>query len=129
MSRLIRDQRGFVTLEHIAIAAFGLVVFTWCANLILFQYARSVTRLALDEGVRAAIVATDAGGAGPCEQAIGEALGDLLAGPMGAGINVSCEVGADRGTATAVGTIPSWVPLIETWPIEVTAVAPRPVTP
>lgn len=120
-----RREGGFVTLEHIAVAAFGLVIVTWCANIVLLQYARAVTRLALDEGVRAAVVAGDVPDITPCQKAVDAALADLLGGSMGDNIEVACMIDGDTIRAVGSGTVPSWVPGMKTWPINVTAVATR----
>lgn len=129
MNKGWRNHLGFVTLEHIAVAAFGLVIVTWCANLVLFQYARAVTRLALDEGVRAAVVAADVADPGPCQKAAEAAMTDLLGGSMGDGIVVACSVEGDTVRAVGAGSVASWVPGVGAWPIDVTAVARRPDLP
>lgn len=118
-----RRDGGFVTVEHVVVAALGLVLFTWAVNLVLLQYARAVTRLALDEGVRAGAVAIEpiAG----CEQAARAAMADLADGPLGRGITIACAADAERVRAAAAGSVTSWVPGVSRWGIEASAAAAR----
>lgn len=118
-------QRGFLTIEQIAVAGLGLVLFTWCANLVLFQYARAVTRLAVDEGARAAITVPADAGVGVCTDAATAALDDLLRGTMGQGISVACELDGEFVRASASGAVTSWVPGLTSFGFSATAVAVR----
>lgn len=118
---------GFVTLEHVMVAALGLVLFTWAVNLVLLQYARAVTRLAVDEGVRAGAVAVEPVAA--CHDAARAALADLADGPLGRGIEVTCDADSSRIRATAVGSVTSWVPGVAGFPVDAGADAAMPEGP
>lgn len=121
----MRARGGFVTVEHVAIAAFGLVLFTWAVNLVLLQYARSVTRLALDEGVRNGAVVTEDDPVARCADAASAALGDLAGGTLGAGIVVSCTADGESVRARATGAVTSWVPGVVRWRVDESAIATR----
>lgn len=113
-----------MTIEQIAVAAFGLVVFTWAANIILFQYARAVTRLAMDEGVRSAAVVGPEAARETCQTAADAAMTNLLRGPLGANISVTCAAGSDVVRATTTGSVPSWVPGLGDHAVDGGAVGP-----
>lgn len=106
-ARRLRDG-GFASLSYVVAAAFALWFFTILANLIVMQYAAGVVRLAVDEGARRGAVV----GAGfeECEEAIDQALGDLLGGEYGDRIVRSCIEDAGWMRVTATATFDGFVP-------------------
>jgi hypothetical protein len=114
-----RDERGFVTVQYVAATALSLVFLLLVANLLVNLYARGVVREALDEGVRAA-APVDAR-ASACEARAAAVLDGLLRGPIGDGVAVTCAVGPERARATAVVTLPSWLPGVPPWRFTVEA--------
>jgi hypothetical protein len=113
-----------MTVQYVAATGLTLLFLMLLANLLVNLYARAVVREALDEGVRAA-APVDAP-AGACDARANDVLDDLLRGPMGDGITVTCTVATDRSRAHADVTLRSWLPaLIPAWQFTVDASARR----
>jgi len=113
-----------MTVQYVSVTALTLVFLLLLANLLVDLYARGVVREALDEGVRAA-VPVDAP-AGACEARAGEVLDELLRGPIGDDVDVSCTVGPQRVRARATVTLRSWLPVVvPPWRFTVDASARR----
>jgi hypothetical protein len=113
--------RGFVTTQFVLAVALSLVLFVMLCNAIVYQYGRGVVRAALDEGVRSA---SRAGGTvGTCEAAAEEVRHSLLGGPVGSHVAIRCGLVADTVRATATGYLPSWLPLVPDWPVDLAASA------
>ena len=125
MNRAVnRDEHGFMTVQYVAATGLTLLFLMVLANLLVNLYARGVVREALDEGVRAA-APIDAR-ADACGARAREVLDDLLRGPMGDDISVTCDVAADRSRAHADVTLRSWLPaLIPAWHFTVDSSARR----
>lgn len=102
-----RSEAGLATVQHVLAAALAMLLFAALANLVTVQYVRGAVRAALDEGVRQGSVL--GAGAGECERRIASALGDLLAGPYGQGIDVACREDGGWIRAEATGRLPVWV--------------------
>jgi hypothetical protein len=103
------EDDGFLTAQYVVAVALSLVLLVQVANLLVVAYARGAVRAALDEGVRAAVVADPAGGT--CEQRAAEVLTDLLGGPLGAGVGpVRCATEGPLVVATADSRFAGWVP-------------------
>jgi len=119
-----RRARGFTTIQYVSVVALSLLLLVLVGNLLVDLYARGAIRDALDEGVRAAVVA--GADAGDCRARAQEVLAGLLRGPTGAAIEVSCEIDGAVVVARARGSLPSWLPfVVPAWEIDLTAVAGR----
>jgi hypothetical protein len=118
-----RDERGFLTLQFVVATGLSLVLLALVANLLVDLYARAAIREALDEGVHAA-VPVDAE-PGSCETRAREVLRDLLRGPIGDDVTITCETGALRSRGRAVVTLRSWLPVMPAWTFTVEASAHR----
>lgn len=101
------DERGSMTIQYIWAVALSLVFLVVVANLVAFQYGRGVVRGALDEGVRVGSRATAA--AAECQARAQQVLDQLLAGPLGDDVSVSCRDAGDRVVASADGAFAPWV--------------------
>jgi hypothetical protein len=118
------DDRGFTTIQYVAATAFSLLLLMLVANLLVDLYARGAVREALDEAARAAVPVDAATGA--CERRAGEVLDGLLHGPVGDGVVVTCDVGAQQVHAHASVSFRSWLPaLLPAWEFTLDASARR----
>lgn len=115
------DERGMTTLPIVAAASFALVVFVLLANLVLVQYARGVSRTAVDEAVRRASVATEPSPV--CAEALAEVLGDLLGGSFGAGLEATCLVSDGVVVASVSGVLPAILPVMPAFSVRAEAIA------
>ena len=121
--RCRRDQRGFTSAQAITIYAFSLLVLVWLANLVVFQYGRGAVRAAINEGARAG--ARVSASEETCQARAQQLVDDLLSGPLGGGITITCtEVGGTM-RARASGSFASWMPPVPNWTIDQTAVVRR----
>ncbi len=112
---------GFVTAQFVLAVAFSLLLFVMLCNAIVYQYGRGVIRSALDEGVRSGSRAS--GSAASCQAAAEEVRRSLLGGPIGTHVSLRCGLVAGQVRATASGYLPSWLPLVPDWPVELSASA------
>lgn len=112
---------GFVTTQFVLSVALSLLLFVMLCNAIVYQYGRGVVRAALDEGVRSA---SRAGGTvESCEAVAEEVRHSLFGGPVGSHVAIRCGLVAGTVSATATGYLPSWLPLVPDWPIDLAASA------
>jgi hypothetical protein len=115
------DASGFLTIQFVLVVAFTLLLLVLAANLIAWQYGRGVVRAALDEGARAgARLPVDAA---ICEQRARDAVGDLLGGTMGDGVDIRCWIDAGTVVAEADVTFSSWVDPVPDWSFTTRAIA------
>jgi hypothetical protein len=104
--------------------AITLVVFVGGANLIVDEYSRGVLRTAVDEAARAGSQEGAAGGAqAACEAKAAEVMRNLLAGPIGKGVTISCALHGSTVVATAAGRLPGWLPPVPSWSVHATGVS------
>ncbi len=99
-----------MTVQYVWGVALSLVLLVVVANLIAFQYGRGVVRSALDEGVRAGSRATAA--ATECQARARQVLDQLLGGPLGDGVSVSCREIDGRIVASADGAFAPWIGML-----------------
>jgi hypothetical protein len=102
-------EDGFTVVSAIWVMGVTLVLVTSFANLFVHRYAQAVIRQATDEGARA--WAVQGGTAEDCLAAAGDAIGDLLGGPVASGISISCTEGATTVMVTATATLAALPPL------------------
>lgn len=118
-----RAETGFATIQYVAATGFSLLLFVLVANGLVDLYARAAVRNALDEGTHAAI-AIDAP-EGACEERAAESLDGLLGGSVGERTRVTCSVSAVAVVARARVVLPSWLPFVPDWHLDLRAVAIR----
>ena len=99
-------DRGAALISLIVATGIVLVLLTGVIQVIAFQYGKGTVRAALDEGARAGSRSVEPVAA--CEARAADVLGDLLGGPMGDGVSVTCADGGDRVVATAVVHFDGW---------------------
>lgn len=109
------------TVELIAAAGLAMVMFVLLANLVVAQYGRGVVRAAVDEAVRAG----SRSGVAACQERAREVTSQLLGGPFGAGVAVSCAAEGPVVVARAGGSMPGWLPGVPDIPVTWEARAPR----
>lgn len=101
-----------------------LVVFMAAANLIVYSYGRGVLRTAVDEAARVGSVQAAPGGpVGACQEKAAQVMANLLGGPFGHHVAISCQVSADQVVAVATGTFPAWLPVIPPHSLKVVGTA------
>jgi len=96
------------TVQFVAGAGLGLLMFVMLANFVVFLYARGVIRAAVDEGARSGgrFGAT----ADVCETRGRAVLDDLLGGRMGSDVRFECRADERSIRARATVTLHGWVP-------------------
>jgi hypothetical protein len=118
-----RDERGFLTLQFVVATGLSLVLLALVANLLVDLYARAAIREALDEGVHAAVPVDAEPGA--CEARARAVLRDLLPGPIGDDVTITCETEPVHSRARAEVTLRSWLPVLPAWTFTIEASAHR----
>ncbi len=104
-------QAGFTSLQFAVMAFFAMVIFAFVVNLVAIQYQRGAVRVAVDEAVRhgAAAGRTEL----DCERLAAQILSDpdsgLIAGGLGATIDVKCAVSGREMVAAATGVSEWWM--------------------
>jgi hypothetical protein len=91
----------------IAILVF---VFVGATNFILDEYAKGVVRTAVDEAAQSG--ATAGGSLPACEAEAEQVKADLLPGPFGSDLRISCGIEGDEMVASATGSLPTFVPAV-----------------
>lgn len=99
-------DRGAALISLIIATGVSLVLLTGVIQVITFQYGKGTVRAALDEGARAGSRSGEPVAA--CQARAADVLDDLLGGPMGDGVTVTCADGGDRVVATAVVHFDGW---------------------
>lgn len=98
------------TIAVVAAAGLAMVFFVALVDLVLIQYARGISQMAVDEAVREASVAVVPDER--CRSAGSEILGDLLGGPIGADLELRCETDASQVTAIVDGRLRVMSPFV-----------------
>jgi hypothetical protein len=99
----------------------SLVFFVLLVQFVVWQYGRGVVRASLDEAARVG-AAADAGPA-ECEARAASVLDDLLGGPLGDQVAVTCVETASQIVADAQVTFRAWLPFSPDWTFRVSATA------
>ncbi|HTT88165.1 MAG TPA: hypothetical protein VMF65_01335 [Acidimicrobiales bacterium] len=90
--------------------AILLVVFIGALNFVLDEYAKGAIRTAVDEAAQAG--ATAGGSLAVCEAEATQVRRNLLPGPFGDGISVTCAQQGGEMVSSATGSLPSLLPLV-----------------
>lgn len=119
-----RDERGNVALITTLAMLITLVVFMAATNLIVYSYGKGVLRTAVDEAARAGSAQGAPGGpTASCQEKATQVMTNLLSGPFGHGITISCAVSGDQVIAVASGTFPAWLRVIPALSLRVVGTA------
>jgi hypothetical protein len=90
--------------------AILMIVFIGALNFVLDEYAKGAVRTAVDEAAEAG--ATAGGSLSVCQAQAQQVQSNLLPGPFGHGISVTCSEDGDEVVASAAGALPSFLPLL-----------------
>ena len=105
------DERGSTSLGIVLAMVVVVVVFMAGANLVVFEYGQGSVRTAVDEAARAGSEQAAPGGpVGACQAKAAEVMANLLPGPFGHGLTITCSQTGDEVVATAAGRFPGWLP-------------------
>jgi hypothetical protein len=92
--------------------AILMVLLIGALNFVLDEYAKGAVRTAVDEAAQAG--ATAGGSPSACQAEAKQVEGNLLPGPFGGGVSVTCSEEGDEMVASAAGALPSLLPLVPT---------------
>ena len=107
------------TVATLLAIGFTLIAAVAMLQVLLFMYGRMVIRSAVDEGARAGSrIDTDAS---ICLSRANDVLGDLLGGPLGNDISVSCGSNGAEMVAVASATLRSPLPGVPAWSFQTVA--------
>jgi hypothetical protein len=104
--RRCSGDRGATFIALVAATGVALVVVVGIIQVIVFQYGKGTVRAALDEAARAG--ARSATSVSTCQERAADVLGDLLAGTLGDGVEVSCADDGERILVTAFVHFDGW---------------------
>lgn len=108
-----------VTVEYVAAAGLGMLLFAVVANLLVWQFQRGVAQLAADQGARAASVR--GGTVNDCRRAMQHVLRSW---PQSAPTpQPSCRLRGRTIEATVRIRLSGWLPLVADHQVSVTSVA------
>lgn len=111
--RLHADERGLTSVGVMLAISFTLIVAVIVVTLFMYLYGQGVARAAIDEGVRAG--SRVAAGTTVCERKAAEVLDNLMPGPLGDGVNITCGVAGNELFAAADVTLNSPMPGVPSW--------------
>ena len=119
-----RDERGNVALITTLAMLITLVVFMAATNLIVYSYGKGVLRTGVDEAARAGSAQGALGGpTAACQEKAAQVMTNLLPGPFGHGITISCVVSGGQVMAVASGTFRAWLRVIPALSLRVVGTA------
>jgi hypothetical protein len=116
-------DRGAAFISLVVATGVVLVLLTGIIQVIAFQYGKGTVRAALDEAARAGARSTASIEA--CQERAANVLGDLLGGPMGDGVVVTCTDAGDRVVASAVLHFDGWFGQLTAYDATLTASAAK----
>jgi len=103
-----RPETGSTTLQYALCVALTCVLVVWVFNLGIDSYGKGAVRSAVDEAARAGS-AGEVDSVSTCEKRARAVLDNLLRGPMGRGVRVSCTEADGLVRARADATFASWL--------------------
>ncbi len=104
-----RRDSGFAVVSAMVAMATTIVLVTWFANLFVHRYAQGVIRQATNDAAQA--WAASGGTHSDCQTAADDVLSDLLGGPLGEAITITCTQAGGAVMVTATGTLAALGPL------------------
>jgi hypothetical protein len=118
------DERGSTALVIMLAMVVVVVVFMAGANLVVFEYGQGTVRTAVDEAARAGSQQLAPGGPiGACQAKAAEVMANLLPGPFGRGVTITCTQTGTDVVATATGRFPGWLPPIPALSVHIQGVS------
>ena len=85
-----------------------MLLFVAALNFVLDEYAKGALHAAVDDAAQAG--ATAGGSLRACQGEAAEVKANLLPGPFGDGVTITCSLEGDSVVAVASGRLPSLVP-------------------
>jgi hypothetical protein len=107
--------------------AILVLIFVGALNLIVDEYAKGAVRTAVDEAAQAG--AASGGSLTVCQAEAAQVRANLLPGPFGRGIQVTCSLQGDEVVAAAAGYLPTLVPPVPRVHISVEGLSLLPTVP
>jgi hypothetical protein len=104
------NQVGSSVVTAVIAIAILMTVFVGGTNLVLDEYAKGAVRTAVDDAAQAG--ATSGGSVSICLAEAAQVRADLLPGPFGANVTISCFVEGSEVVAAATGVLPSLMPAV-----------------
>ena len=126
-ARRARGEAGQVVPAWLVAVGVALVFFVLVVQFVVWQYGRGAVRAALAEAARGGAPA-DAGVA-ECEDRAAAVLGDLLGGPLGREVAVTCTESPTRMVASADVVFRSWLEPSPDWSFRLSASARKEALP
>jgi hypothetical protein len=119
-----RDERGDAAIVAVAAMVITLVVFMAAANLIADSYGNGVVRTAVDEAAGAGSLQGAPGGpVAACQSKAAQVMANLMPGPFGQHITITCGTQGDQIVAVGTGSLPAWLKVVPTDTIHVVGTA------
>lgn len=88
-----------------------LVVFLAGCNFVVFEYGQGVVRTAVDEAARTGSQQQAVGGPlAACQAKAAQVMDNLLPGPFGQKVTITCAIQGANIVASATGSFPGWLP-------------------
>lgn len=113
IARVGNDESGMTSVGILLAVGFTLLTAMIVINLFLYLYGHGAARAAIDEGVR--LGSRVGAGSAMCEQRAGDALRDLMPGPLSEGVEISCGADGEQLVAVADVTLSSPLPGVPSW--------------
>jgi hypothetical protein len=100
-----RGDRGEGVVVLVVASGTVLVLLVQILQVVVFSYGKGTVRTALDEAARAGARS----GLSACEATADQVMSDLLGGPMGANVQISCADAGREIVATATVHFDGWL--------------------
>jgi hypothetical protein len=94
-----------------------MAVFLGAVNIVLDEYAKGAMKTAVDDAAEAG--AALGGSTAACETVGASVKSELLPGPFGTGVVITCRVRGSTVVASAAGPLPSLLPAVPEWSLSV----------
>ncbi|HYA44540.1 MAG TPA: hypothetical protein VED59_02970, partial [Acidimicrobiales bacterium] len=114
-------DHGSAVAPGVVAIAILLLIFVAGLNFVLDEYAKGALHTAVDEAAQAG--ATAGGSLAACQAMAAQVRADLLPGPFGSRITISCTLQANEVVASASGSLPSMVPPVPPLGVSVVGVS------
>ncbi|MGC8626239.1 MAG: hypothetical protein ACP5VR_01575 [Acidimicrobiales bacterium] len=114
-------DRGSAVVTGVLAIAFLLSLFVAGVNFVLDEYAKGALHAAVDEAAQAG--ASAGGSLGACQAEADRVRANLLPGPFGSRVTITCRMQGDLVVASASGALPSMVPVVPSLTVALTGIS------
>lgn len=104
------DERGSTVIEVMLLMGLTLFMVVGFANLAVDGLIKGIAHSAADQGVRAG-VRIDADSVRACEDRARQVMSNVLAGPAGSSVTLSCSDDGEVVLSRIEFTLPAWLPV------------------